>query len=293
MGNNCYIPQGIFLRKEECLFNCREKICVNNLGEVISREVMYSKYPVFNPNHVELHNGQRIRAKEEWERCLDEMYDKKRYVSEFKENPIEKSKKRAKKKLIDYILCNNFDLFATITINPEKLDSKNYSELMKKLKSFLDNRVRRNGLIYVGVPELHKNGGIHFHFLMNSEAVELVDSGTVKCDGKKKPIKVATADRQNIPLDNRKTVYNIPSWKFGFTTAIMTDDNVQAVANYIGKYITKGTDKVGGRWYYSGGKLCKPIYNYSNKEYDKIVDYDYSVDKYGGGFKVKIYVENL
>ncbi|MBQ9737510.1 MAG: hypothetical protein IJV86_03820, partial [Clostridia bacterium] len=61
------------------------------------------------------------------------------------------------------------------------------------------------------------------------------------------------------------------------------------VANYIVKYITKGTKKVGGRWYYSGGDLLKPLYQYAYVSFDEVTDYDYDFECDGGNFKIKKY----
>lgn len=276
-----------FFLDYECKYNCRDKYYINSNEELIHLETMYSKRFIFNPDNVELHNGQRIRDKEEWNRALDEMYGYSGNVELlYKETSAERSKRRAKSKLFDYIICNDFDLFCTLTLNPDLIDNKNYSAVIKKLNTFLDNRVRRNGLKYVGVPELHKKGGFHFHFLCNSEAVTLIDSGTVSCKGYKKPIKRSTADKYKIPLEDRKTVYNLPEWALGFTTAIRTYGDTEAVANYVGKYISKGENKIGGRWYYSGGDLNKPIYKYSRVSYDDIEKFSYEFECDGGKFKV-------
>ena len=60
------------------------------------------------------------------------------------------------------------------------------------------------------------------------------------------------------------------------------------IANYIGKYITKGDKKIGGRWYYSGGKLEKPVYKYFNTSFGHCVgDYGFICD--GGAFIIKQY----
>lgn len=279
-----------YLLDYECKYNCREKYYITPDGELKQLEIMVSRSFVFNPEKVETVNGQRLRDREEWNKSLDEMYGYSgNIVLECAETPAERSKRRAKVKINDIILCNDFDVFCTLTLNPEQIDNRDYKAIIKKLNTYLDNRVRRNGLKYVGVPELHKKGGIHFHFLCNSSALNLVDSGTVSCKGHKKPIKVATADRYGIPDDERQTVYNIPDWKLGFTTAIHTYGYKEQLANYVGKYISKGTDKVGGRWYYSGGDLQRPVYKYSRVSFDDFNNYDYDFNCGGGDFKVKKY----
>lgn len=278
----------------ECKYNQRDKYFVDKNGELIHLETMVAKRFIFNPDNVKLFNGERIRAKEKWEKELDEMYGYSGNVKLLSnENPVERSKRRAKKAVSDYILCNDFDVFCTLTVDPKMIDSKDYNAVIKKLNTFLDNRVRRKGLFYVGVPELHKKGGLHFHFLANRPALKLIDSGTVSCKGYKKPIKITTADKYKIPIEDRKTVYNISDWGFGFTTAINLYGDKTAVANYVGKYITKGDTKVGGRWYYSGGNLNKPFYKYSRVSYDDVKNYDYDFLCNGGEFKVIKYGKDL
>jgi hypothetical protein len=107
-----------------------------------------------------------------------------------------------------------------------------------------------------------------------------VDSGTVKCRGRKKPIKIATADRYGIPEADRKTVYNITDWSYGFSTAIeITEDPTGAkVAAYLKKYLTKDFEKIGGRYYYSGGSLRRPLYKYVDADLsDSDCDFEFSV----------------
>lgn len=287
--NSCYLHNSGYLLDYECKYNCREKFYTDVNGEVHKLETMYSRRFIFNPDNVVVHNGQRLRDKAEWDKNLDEMYGYSHNIDLLcRDDPVKRSKRRAKSKMNDLILCNNFDLFCTLTLNPEQIDTKDYAVVIKKLNTYLDNRVRRNNLKYVGVPELHKKGGLHFHFLCNSESVNIVDSGTVSCNGKKKPIKIATADRYGVPENERQTVYNISDWKLGFTTAVKTYGDIKAVANYVGKYITKSNNKVGGRWYYSGGKLNRPFYKYSRVSFDDVSDYDYDFNCGGGDFKVKV-----
>lgn len=276
-------------------YNVRRKYIVDDFGEVRLIEEMVSRRFIFNPDGAEVSQKTlNYNHKLDLENTLDEMYGLSGHyqsVTSDEEN-IARSKRRAKRKLFDYIIANDFDVFCTLTLSADKINRYDYNTVIKKLSTYLDNRVRRNGLYYVGVPELHKKGGFHFHFLCNSSALNLVDSGTVSVPNHKRPIKVQTADRLNVPLQERKTVYNISDWSLGFTTAIKTYGERGAVANYVGKYITKGVEKIGGRWYYSGGKLKQPIYKYDRISFDDFKDFDYEFNCDGGNFKVKKYEEN-
>lgn len=161
------------------------------------------------------------------------------------ETNAERAQRRARKALFDIVACNpDLDLFVTFTLDKEKIDRYSYADVYKKLKNYLDNRVRRNGLKYVIVAEYHKDKAIHFHGLLNSEAVKLTPS---------------------IINSKGQQVYNVLDWSLGFSTAIYTyGDNRLSVVKYICKYISKGTEKVGGRYYYSGGDLLRPTYAYDD-----------------------------
>ena len=278
----------LFLSDNDCKFNTREKLYISENGELLHRNVMFVNKPIFNSGVVLSEFSEKQAAHEEFLKNLDEEYNNfgAGYKSKFKGNPIERAKRRARNTITDYVLCGNFDCFLTLTLGADKVkDRSNYNEIVKKLNTFLGHKVQRYNLRYVGVAELHKKGGIHFHLLCNAAALQLVDSGTVSVPLHKKPIKKVTADRYGIPLEDRHTVYNVPSWKYGFTTAIMLYGDNMAVARYVCKYITKSDVKVGGRWYYSGGKLIKPTIKYSSNNFDDVTDFDYDYD-YGYG-KIK------
>lgn len=294
-NKNNYLPSGIYALDYEVKYNCRGKYIPTVDGSLKLVEEMYCNRFIFNPDNVEEHNRDKRIKREKWDKMLDEMYDVHNYtpVPTTKEENLSRSKRRAKNKIIDIILCNNFDIFVTLTLNPNEIDCKkeDYKTVIKKLNTYLDNRVRRNGLLYVGVPELQKNGNIHFHFLCNSSALKLVHSGTyiMPCGGK--PRKEYTVKKHGYNIADCKNVYNIVDWTLGFTTAIETYGSIEAVANYIGKYITKSNDKIGGRWYYSGGKLIKPLYIYTKVSFDDVDNYTYDFDCSGGKFKIRKYNE--
>lgn len=173
--------------------------------------------------------------------------------------------KTAHRRLFDKIQCNRqLNLFVTLTLNEEEISRTDYDEIMKKLSVWLDNRVRRDHLAYILVPEYHKDGkSIHFHGVMNENGLHLVNSGHKR---------------------NGKTVYNITDFPYGFTTAIRITnpkggDAADAISKYVHKYMTKalkdvGRDlekarslKIGGRYYLSGGALTQAQFKYANFAY--------------------------
>lgn len=115
---------------------------------------------------------------------------------------------------------NVWDWFITLTFNPEKVDSFDYEECVKKLKMWIDY-VRRScpDLRYIIVPEKHESGRFHFHGLLaDCEGLDFAESGHFTNDG--------------------KPIYNIGRYKLGWSTATQVTDN-EKVTKYISKYITK------------------------------------------------------
>lgn len=181
-----------------------------------------------------------------------------------------RSKRRARTALSDIALSNEFKYFVTLTLDKTKVDRYDEKEVVRKLNYWLDNNVRRRGLAYVLVPELHKDGAIHFHGFFN-DALPVVDSGTLST-GKGKPKKPRShAQRLRWISDGAHIVYNLPNWSLGFSTAIELYGNYSAAVGYVCKYISKAPDKVGGRWYYSGGALCRPEVTYHKVDYDYLL----------------------
>lgn len=170
---------------------------------------------------------------------------------------MERSMRRARAKLRRLALANDFQYFVTLTLNPEMIDRYDGSAIVKVLGRWCDNMVRRNGLRYILVPEQHKDGAFHFHGFFAGDGLEVIDSG------------VKWEDR---------TVYNLPQWKLGFSTAQELYGDYHAAVGYCCKYIGKQQgERPLGRWYYSGGALREPEKIYADLEYrdvENAVEFD-------------------
>lgn len=175
-----------------------------------------------------------------------------------------RAQRRARTKVRDLALSNEFRYFVTLTLDGGKVDRYDVAAVTKKLNQWLDNAVRRHGLKYVLVPELHKDGAIHFHGFVN-DALRVVDSGTVIPPEGGKPRRPRSARQRAQWLENGgHVVFNLPQWKVGYTTAIELYGEYSAAVGYVCKYINKGSEKVGGRWFYHGGDLREPEVEYSD-----------------------------
>lgn len=181
----------------------------------------------------------------------------------------DRARRRARSMVKEYCMANDdLNYFVTLTLSPDVIDRYDIKAIVKSVNVWLDNRVRRNGLKYVLVPELHKDGAIHFHGLVN-DCLGLVDSGTLTGGSLKKPRKPKSAsERKRLLASGAQTVYNILDWKYGFSTVIELYGERRAAVSYVCKYISKTQNKIGGRWYYSGGKLKRAAVSYFDTEYD-------------------------
>lgn len=161
----------------------------------------------------------------------------------------------------DIIRCNCFDYYVTLTLNAKFVDRKSPKDVYKKARVILSNLVQRYGVSYLLIPELHKDGAIHFHGFMKGNLI-LKDSGTVRTP-RGDFVKVETAKRYKIPFELCRTAYNLPQWTLGLNNAIrISGDNIFpdeyiAMSKYITKYITKEIQKIFGSAYLSGGNLIR------------------------------------
>lgn len=144
-----------------------------------------------------------------------------------KEKSLSISVNRSKNNLFRIARSNVWDLFVTFTFDQngrftEATDSSDYDTVSKAISDWCNLRRKTDcpDLKYLIVPELHKDG-IHYHYhglLANCEGLKLSYSGYNDFEGAK--------------------IYNVDSWKYGFTTASKIKSN-EAVTKYLGKYISK------------------------------------------------------
>lgn len=249
------------------LYNGRNKLYPTAAGGEDLAQILICSKPIFNPNRVEKkyksEKNKSIKSGDETSVDLN----------------IERSKRRAKARLYDIAMCTlSFKYFVTLTLSSDKVERDNYKDIIKTLSQWLDNAVRRKSLAYVLVPEFHADGkNIHFHGFFN-EALPLVDSGHKTKAG--------------------QIIYNLPSYKLGFSTAIEFDDkridkdgSRIAICRYILKYINKNDQRVGGRFYLSGGALGEPRYDYFFAEFSDIDDgFEFKPPNTNIAFKCKKYL---
>lgn len=218
----------------------------------------------------QLSSGEDIRGTSETERT----------ESEFREDVL----KRNRERVFDIVYCNHWDWFLTITFDPKKVDFSNVREVMPKLTTWLGHRVQRNGLRYILVPErFKKTNGIHCHALIN-DAVDTKYSGRIRWG--KKSYTEDSARRFGFNYTDADKIYNVPDWGYGFSTALPITENAGKLSVYLTKYITKGNDRIFGRYYWSSRNIDRePYIEYTNSPYDEIDLPEFIVP--GTAYKVK------
>lgn len=310
------LDNGLFMRsRAESAYNSRMKFYRGSDGELVPYELMCCNRQIFMESGSELSEfSEKVIRELEYREAAAEVFDSVYHDRPAKNRPytpppkskqelLDASRRRARRKIFDYIICNEFDMFVTLTLDAKLIDRNDYGAIIKRLNTWLGNRVKRKGIRYIGVPEYHKNGGLHFHFAVNgADKFKLVDSGTVTVEGKKKPIRADTARYRGYAPEQCHTVYNLPEWKLGFSTAILTYGDRGALAHYLSKELCKDVqknlvrsgsiDKIGGRWYLHGGHFDKPIVKLANRNFEDMQGYSYDLDCDGGKFKVYKFSEN-
>lgn len=172
----------------------------------------------------------------------------------------------SRNRLVELIKANpDFCYFFTGTFDPKKWNSKNFQEIYKPLRRFLQNK----GIKYILVAELHQSGAIHFHGVFNDTVEPFLENFDLS---KKLPKRI----RDGILKENRK-LFNFPSYakRFGWVS-IEKIRNLDAVACYVSKYITKSFEdeknRISYRRFFASKNLSRP-FNDIPKEKD-VLDFE-------------------
>lgn len=182
------------------------------------------------------------------------------------EHGIESSVNRTINQIYMLSRANRWDYFITLTIDLQKLDSTDFNLISEKLNIWTNNLKKRYApdLKYIIVPELHKDKRKwHFHGLFaNIGKMSLDFSGKV-CIGK------YIYDYVQKPFATK--IYNIPLWKYGFSTATVIRDPSRA-SSYITKYVTKDLCRVlpNQHRYLASQNVDKPIERVFNIAYEDL-----------------------
>lgn len=219
-------------------------------------------------------------------------YKEKRERKNSDGKPREDNLKRAKEKIFDIVLLNDFKYFITGTFaENEDFDRTDPAEVMKPLLKWLKNQTLRKGLQYVLTAERHKNGGIHFHALVN-DVLPLTYSGRRLYQGQAWIEQDILKERDS--FEPYKKIYNIDNWKYGYSTAIPCDNNKLKLARYVTKYITKGNDKIFGKYYWSSKNIERePRIILTMSDFSEVEEQEFAPNGTSYRFKYDVYFSDL
>lgn len=182
------------------------------------------------------------------------------------ETDSERSIRRTRKLIKDYVLCNPFNQFVTFTFAENRHD---VDACKKRMSNWLKNQRNRKGKFrYLIVPEFHKDKkAIHFHALF---------------EGYKGTVKESINSKTGTYFPKPK--YHIPGYTLGFSDVKKIDDKTDSatkVSYYIQKYITKDMPLFSNKnRYWISNNLLKPVIeNNPQRWYEHIeADRTYPVD---------------
>lgn len=162
--------------------------------------------------------------------------------------------KRAKQVVWDLGRSNSFDWWVTLTFSSEMVDDrydyKCCSDAMQKFTKYLGKRHCK----YLFVPDMHGDGGIHFHGLL---------SGDLKFTRSINP-----HTGKLLFDDHGRPCYNIVDYKLGFTSAVPLDGS-PAVITYLTQYYTKNRKMIvpkGCKRYWASRNLVRPAVSYGDQD---------------------------
>ena len=230
-----------FLHEKDVFHNVK----VKHYGIDDYKQIIVASQKIFKSDSWELSKKEKS-FKIELEEEVETKETEKTEIKEVRADSV----KRAKTAIFDIAMLNDFSYFVTWTLDSKLISRYDIAEIKKKLCVFLQNKVNRNNLKYLVVGEQHKDGAIHFHGLVAGD-LKMVDSGHKDKKG-------------NI-------IYNMPQWKYGFSTAIALYGDRLHTSKYIVKYIQKDFKKLFGKFYFAGGDINrKPEITFTDVPFDEV-----------------------
>lgn len=162
---------------------------------------------------------------------------------------------RAKKIVYELVMCNDWELYGTVTIDGQKWDRNDLPAIAKAFTDFIRNTAAALGctILRVIVPEQHAYGAWHFHFVLFGLPISEL---RIFIPGQKLP------DDIRIKMQLGIEVYNWPACaeKFGFCQLEPIggkNKDKKAVANYMRNAVKGWDTKYGKHLYYASQGLAR------------------------------------
>lgn len=230
------------------MYNVRVKRFFDTEQVQIFSKACHSKGEVKRPAlHCDHETGE-IKPRIQKGECMENPFNDGRkerlghFDDSYVQDSLQKSCSRTVKCIYDIARSNKWEWFFTFTFNKEKIDRYNYDACCNAFHNWLC-RIRKKcpDMIYLVVPEQHKDGAFHFHGLF-ANCMELDFKFSGRYDNKE------------------RAVYNIGDYNWGWTTATRITDFRRA-SSYLCKYITKNLCAVtrGKKRYWHSKNCALPV----------------------------------
>lgn len=185
---------------------------------------------------VTLKNPIKVAGYEEERVLLYQVKNKNRNVNDEK---LENNIIRAKSKIYEYALCNDFEYFVTLTLDAKKVDRSDIDNYIRKLSQYIRDLRKHTGqkIEYLLIPERHKDGtNWHMHGLLKGLR-DLRKYDISENIPKKMKDKILRYREENLDL------YEWVGYtqRFGFN-CVEPIRNKEACCRYVTKYISKNLD---------------------------------------------------
>ena len=151
------------------------------------------------------------------------------------EQKLDNNLSRSKNRILELALCNPWEWYVTLTLDPAKYDRTDLGKFIKDLSQLVRDYRKKTGhqVKYMLIPERHEDGCWHMHgFLMGLPVGEL-HAFTLE---EHLPYKILNRIKKGVPVYTWEAYAN----RFGHA-CIEAIQNQQAASRYITKYITKET----------------------------------------------------
>lgn len=187
---------------------------------------------------------------------------------------------RTRRVILEYALCNYWEYFCTFTIGRDKFDRSDLNTWRDTFLQWIrDQRKKGVPVVYLLVPEQHKDGSWHMHGFLTGVQSELVSFKDERKKGLRVPDKLVNGNFFDWPAYREK---------FGFCSLAPIRDRVSC-AFYVLKYITKDMGEsaidVGLHLYYASRGLNRSelqVEVYESSQYlDSFLENDYKFCKTG------------
>lgn len=223
---------------------------------------------------ITLHKQIRRAGYEAIEDDIDSKRGTEKKITTENVGKLEASISRTRSTIFELSMCNEWEYFVTLTLNPEYHDRQDLNNYKKKLSTWIKNynRIHKTNIKYLLIPEQHADGkSWHMHGLIMGLPEKHLHKFT---EQERLPIKIL------IELKRGHQVYTWEAYAktFGYISISKTR-HIESVSKYITKYITKDLAKtrigLNDHLYYCSQGLKRAELIYTG-QLTKELDEDYS-----------------